>query len=71
MSNAAYQQLPSSVIGYTDAQYEALKTLVSDICERNGIPMDRQHVIGHEEYSSNKTDPGELFDWDRLLLKTE
>lgn len=63
----AYEGLDPSLIGYTDAQYDALKGLVQDICQRNGIPMDREHVIGHEDYSPKKTDPGELFDWDRLL----
>lgn len=62
-----YRALDDSLKGYTDAQYEALRGLVADICQRNNIPMDRQHVIGHEDYSPGKTDPGELFDWDRLL----
>ena len=65
-----YRNLDKSFIGYTDAQYEALKLLVKDICERNNIPMDREHIIGHQEYSPNKADPGELFDWDRLLSPT-
>jgi dimethylamine--corrinoid protein Co-methyltransferase len=34
---------------------------------RNGIPMDREHVIGHQEYSPKKSDPGELFDWSKLI----
>ena len=62
-----YQKLSPELIGYTDAQYTALKSLVSDICARNDIPMDRAHIIGHEEYSPKKTDPGELFDWERLF----
>ena len=33
----------------------------------NNIPLDRQHVIGHEEYNPKKNDPGELFDWSRIL----
>ena len=67
LSASAYQSLDPSFIGYTDAQYEALKALVQDICQRNEIPMDRDHVIGHQEYSQKKTDPGELFDWQRLM----
>lgn len=62
-----YSRLDQSLIGFTDAQYDTLKKLVRDICERNKIPMDREHIIGHEEYSPDKTDPGELFDWERLL----
>ena len=62
-----YRELSPELIGYTDAQYAALKNLISDICARNAIPMDRAHIIGHEEYSPKKTDPGELFDWERLF----
>ena len=62
-----YDALDRSFVGFTDAQYETLGKLVQDICERNGIAFDREHVIGHEEYNQNKTDPGELFDWDRLF----
>lgn len=67
LSASTYNNLNPEHIGFTDAQYSSLKSLVQDICNRNNIPMDRQHVIGHEEYSPAKTDPGELFDWDRLL----
>lgn len=67
LSAAAYQKLDPSLIGYTDAQYASLKLLVEDICQRNQIPMTREHVIGHEEYSSKKSDPGDLFDWSRLF----
>ncbi|MBQ6702300.1 MAG: N-acetylmuramoyl-L-alanine amidase [Clostridia bacterium] len=62
-----YDSLDKSLIGFSDEQYEALKKLVRDVCERNGIPFDRAHVIGHDEYNPNKNDPGELFDWDRLF----
>lgn len=67
LTEEAYDALAGSLKGFTDAQYETLRTLVADICARNDIPMDRSHVIGHQEYSAAKTDPGELFDWSRLL----
>lgn len=67
LTKAEYEKLSPDLIGYTDAQYDALKRLVADICQRNQIPMDRDHIIGHQEYSSKKSDPGELFDWDQLL----
>ena len=44
-----------------------LAALLEDVCSRNGIPMDRQHIIGHEEYASRRSDPGQLFDWLRIL----
>ena len=62
-----YNKLPEEYIGYTDAQYAALKDLVADICERNNIPLDREHIIGHQEFSPKKSDPGELFDWARII----
>ena len=67
LSKGEYRSLDKSLIGYTDAQYESLSRLVKDICERNSIPFDRDHIIGHEEYNLQKSDPGELFDWDRLV----
>ncbi len=67
MTSAEYYSLNSDNYGYTEAQYESLKLLVDDICERHDIPVDRFHIIGHEEYSPEKTDPGELFDWSRIV----
>lgn len=67
LTKAEYDQLDDDLLGYTDEQYTALKALIEDICSRHNIPMDRDHIIGHEDYSSNKTDPGELFDWDRII----
>lgn len=67
MTNAQYNKLDKSLLGFTDAQYEALSALVTDICQRNDIPMDREHVIGHEDFNPKKNDPGELFDWTRIL----
>lgn len=66
-SEAVYNSLDESLLGYTDAQYESLKALLEDICERHSVPYDKEHIIGHEEYSPAKNDPGELFDWDRIL----
>ena len=66
-----YRALDKSLIGFTDAQYVALSSLVRDICERYALQMDREHVIGHEDYSPTKTDPGELFDWSRILGDNE
>ncbi len=67
LSEREYKALDESLLGFTDAQYEALKLLVADICERYNIPLDRDHVIGHEEYSPKKNDPGDLFDWSRII----
>lgn len=57
-------------IGYTPAQYEAIKNLLADIQKRNpAVKLDRYHVVGHEEYASTRrSDPGELFDWTKIGL---
>lgn len=59
--------------GWTDAQYQASAKLTRWICLTYGIPMDRQHIIGHNEVpdpdgsgfggANNHTDPGPYFDW--------
>ena len=62
-----YNALDKSHIGFTDAQYASLGSLVRDICERNAIPFDNEHIIGHDMYNPAKSDPGELFDWNKLF----
>ena len=62
---------------YTDAMYNSLAALISDIADRQNIPLDRSHIIGHNEvpgcsYSGGggagcHTDPGTGFDWDKLM----
>ena len=67
LPDGAYETLDSVLIGFTDAQYTALTGLVADLCTRYSIPADREHIIGHDDYSTEKHDPGELFDWSRIL----
>ena len=62
-----YASIDESLIGFTDEQYESLKALVNDICSRNNIEINRENIIGHNSYNPKKTDPGELFDWERLF----
>ncbi len=62
---------------YTDAMYRSSAALVSDICDRYGIPKDRAHVIGHNEVpgcsspggggSGCHTDPGSGWNWDYFM----
>ena len=47
-------------------QYPALSRLVADICKRNGIPIDRNHICGHREIYDKKTCPGNI-DVDRVV----
>ena len=67
ISAEQYRELPDELVGYTEAQYEALGALITDICGTYGLPRDRDHIIGHQEYATKKPDPGELFDWDRVI----
>ena len=68
MSARRYKKISKEFIGYTDAQYEALSALLDDLCAEYSIPADRDHIIGHEEYAPDrKNDPGELFDWSRVI----
>jgi N-acetyl-anhydromuramyl-L-alanine amidase AmpD len=67
LTPAEYNALDGSLIGFTDEQYDALGRLIKDICERNSIPFDSEHIIGHDMYNPQKNDPGELFDWDKLF----
>lgn len=58
-----YDALDDSLKGFTQAQYTALAKLVGDICSRQQVPVNREHIIGHQQYNPSKNDPGELFDW--------
>jgi len=55
-----------STPAYTYSQYHGLAWLLADIERRSRI----RFVVGHDEITghrnSPKTDPGELFDWDRI-----
>ncbi|MFE9257226.1 N-acetylmuramoyl-L-alanine amidase [Streptomyces sp. NPDC006879] len=53
---------------FTDAMYAASARLTADICRRYGIPIDRQHIVGHVEVpGADHTDPGPYWDWPRYL----
>lgn len=59
---------------YTPAMYNASAYLIASICSRWGVPMDRNHVIGHYQVpdpnnpglyggTDHHTDPGPYWDW--------
>ncbi|MET7684300.1 N-acetylmuramoyl-L-alanine amidase [Streptomyces sp. NPDC005423] len=53
---------------FTDASYRASAQLCAAICARYGIPVDREHIVGHHEVpGTDHTDPGPYWDWDRYL----
>lgn len=49
-------------------QYMALLRLIRDRAARWNIPLDREHIIGHYQVASDRTDPGLRFPWDDLML---
>lgn len=67
-----FNLIDPSLLGYTDPQYESLNLLIDDILNRHVfIQKDREHIIGHDEYNSEKTDPGSLFDWSKIISTPE
>ena len=63
---------------YTNAEYVASAKLAASICSRWGVPMDRQHVIGHSQVpdpnhpglfggADHHTDPGPYWNWTYYL----
>lgn len=48
---------------------DVLVSLVKGIAARHGIPMDREHIIGHHEVpGATHTDPGPHFPWDAFMF---
>lgn len=66
---------------YTDALYTASAALTADIAAREGVSLDRSHIIGHSEVpdpdgsgwggSGHHTDPGDCWDWDYYMSLVE
>nr|WP_030693805.1 N-acetylmuramoyl-L-alanine amidase [Streptomyces globisporus] len=53
---------------FTAAMYQGSARLTADICARYGMPVDREHIIGHVEVEgTDHTDPGPHWDWGRYL----
>lgn len=57
-------------VDFTDAQYEATAQLVADICTRRKIPIDRVHIIRHNEIRQDKTCPG-VANVDKIVTKAK
>jgi N-acetylmuramoyl-L-alanine amidase len=49
-------------------QYYAAAALACAIAERHGLPLDRRHVIGHNEVpGTDHTDPGPTWNWPHFM----
>lgn len=51
----------------TEKQYVTSAALTRYLCELYQIPIDREHIVGHEEIKSAKGDPGSHWDWDYYM----
>ncbi|MFH8702823.1 N-acetylmuramoyl-L-alanine amidase [Streptomyces rubrogriseus] len=60
---------------YTESQYQATADLVKYLAARFGVPLDRQHVIGHDNVAGPNSslvagmhwDPGYAWDWNHFM----
>lgn len=59
---------------YTDAQYAATGRLVRYLAQKWEVPLDREHVLAHEDLPGTSAkgqadmhwDPGAYYDWEKL-----
>lgn len=54
---------------WSDAMLGTSARLVTEICNRWSIPIDRDHVIGHREIYARKTCPGTWIDLDAFVAR--
>lgn len=57
---------------YTDAMYRQSARLVREVANRWGIPLDREHILGHNDVSrlsgcNDHWDPGPGWDWTKFM----
>ncbi|WP_162451419.1 N-acetylmuramoyl-L-alanine amidase [Phytoactinopolyspora mesophila] len=53
---------------YTEQMYRSSAALTRYICNRHGLPLNRAHIVGHNEIpDATHTDPGRHWDWDRYM----
>ncbi|WP_413101344.1 N-acetylmuramoyl-L-alanine amidase [Streptomyces sp. Inha503] len=53
---------------FTQEMYASSAALTAAVCARYGIPLDRTHILGHNEVpGAICTDPGANWDWDHYL----
>lgn len=63
-----HEAISSNPAWFTEEMYRSSARLVRDICNRWGIPMDREHIVGHVEVPGNDhSDPGPHWDWDYFM----
>ncbi len=48
-------------------QWRSLLAWIRYATAKYDIPIDREHIVGHDEVANHKRDPGPLFDWGGLM----
>lgn len=75
IEHAGYINDPS---WFTDSMYRSSARLTAYLCRKYGIPVDRYHIIGHNEVPDpynpgqyggvdHHTDPGPYWDWNKYM----
>jgi len=65
IEHAGYVSNPGS---FTRAMYRSSARLSAYLCKRFNIPIDRQHIIGHNQVpGATHTDPGRYWTWRRYM----
>ena len=54
---------------YTNAMYRSSARLTAYLCKKYRIPIDRRHIIGHNQvpYPNSHTDPGRYWNWTKYM----
>ncbi len=53
---------------FTDAMYRSSARLTAYLCKKYRIPIDRQHIIGHNQVpGATHTDPGRYWNWTKYM----
>lgn len=53
---------------FTGAMYRSSARLTAYLCRKYNIPIDRNHIVGHNEVpGATHTDPGRYWDWPRYM----
>lgn len=52
---------------WNERQHASLIAWIRNVAYRHNIPLDRDHIVGHFELATDRTDPGPTFPWDRVM----
>ena len=52
-------------------QWYQLANLCGFLSKKYGIPIDRDHFVGHDELAKSKSDPGPHFDWPAFMSQVK